>query len=348
MNAVADPLPVLEATAHPVRLRLLRLLDRRELSVGELATCLDLAQSSVSRHLNVLRKAGVVEDRSVGVRTYVALVQEPDPALASLVRSVLELARTRPGDEDDLERLEQLEAALERTRAERFDELADDWDALRNELLGGQLSPGQVSALLFPGGMRVVDAGAGTGVYLPWLSELAGPDGSVVAVERSAGMLSRARDRAEGLGNVSVRFGRLEELPVEDAWADAVVFSLSLGHADDPLGVLREAVRASRPGARIAVADVVRHDDDTLVDRLGQGFRGFAPAALQSLMAEAGLVSVRRADFPVPVCASPERSNGRGRNSLPRLEPLFVVGLVPRDGAGSTPRSLTSPGGSTA
>lgn len=330
MKVMADPLPVLEATAHPVRLRVLRLLDRRELSVGELASCLDLAQSSVSRHLNVLRKAGVVEDRSVGVRTYVALVREPAPPLRTLVESVLSLARTRPGDEDDLRRLADLEAELERTRAERFDELADDWDALRTELLGGQLSAGQVSALLFPGGLRVVDAGAGTGVYLPWLAELAGPDGSVIAVERSAGMLSKARERSAGLDNVSVRFGRLEELPVEDGWADAVVFSLSLGHAEDAAGVLREAVRASRPGARIAVADVVRHDDDTLVDRLGAGFRGFDPERLLGLMREVGLVSVRRATYPVPE-TTPERGNARGRSSLPRLEPLLAVGLVPRE-----------------
>jgi ArsR family transcriptional regulator len=334
MNVVVDPLPALKAVADPGRLRLLRLLDEDELTVGELARCTGMPQSSVSRHLAVLRRASLVGERSEGVRAYAYLVTEPPAEVAPLLSALLDLVR-RNGAEHaaDLERLEALRREREGGREAVFDALADDWDALRAQLLGGHLAPPELASLLLPAGMRIVDAGAGTGVLLPWLSALAGPDGRVIAVESSAAMVRRAKRRAAGLGNVDVRRGRIEELPVEAGWADAVLLSLSLGHLGDPAHALRSCVAALRPGGRLAVADVVTHGDKTLVRRLGRGFAGFAPARLAELLQRAGLTGVRRVDLPAPADHDDEH-NGASRRArtldIRPLEPLFVVGVAPR------------------
>ena len=124
---------------------------------------------------------------------------------------------------EDLEGLERVRVDRSRSREELFDRLAEDWDALRSEILGGRLAACEVASLLLPPGMRIVDAGAGTGVYLPWLAELAGETGRVIAVEQSAAMVRRAADRVRDLPNVEVRRGRIEDLPVEDGWADPAV-----------------------------------------------------------------------------------------------------------------------------
>ena len=73
LAAAPTPLPTLKAVADPSRLRLLRLLDREELTVGELARCTALPQSTVSRHVAVLRRGGLVDERSEGVRSYLTL-----------------------------------------------------------------------------------------------------------------------------------------------------------------------------------------------------------------------------------------------------------------------------------
>ena len=61
------PLPtlidVLRALADPTRLRIMRLLTRMELAVGELAQVLDQSQPRVSRHIRILAEAGLVERR---------------------------------------------------------------------------------------------------------------------------------------------------------------------------------------------------------------------------------------------------------------------------------------------
>jgi ArsR family transcriptional regulator len=330
MKAVDHPLPALRAAADPSRLRLLRLLDLSELNVGELAAATAMTQSSVSRHVAMLRAAGLVEERTEGVRTYVRVSADPPANAAALVAAVLAAVRDESfGHAEDLVRLERVRREREHDREAVFDAIAADWDALREELLGGRLAPQEIATLLAPAGMRLVDAGAGTGAALPWLSAVAGPTGRVVAVERSAAMAARARERAVTLANVEVRRGRIEDLPVPDEWADGLVLSLSLRQTADPVAALKRCVRAVKPGGRVVVADVETHGDATLVERLGRGFAGFTRDELTSTMLAAGLDAVRFVD---PPAANPHEKNGartaRSR-TIPRLIPLLAVGIVP-------------------
>ena len=57
---------IFKTLADPTRLRILALLEREELAVQELMEVLGMAQSRVSRHLGILREAGVVRDRREG------------------------------------------------------------------------------------------------------------------------------------------------------------------------------------------------------------------------------------------------------------------------------------------
>jgi len=327
--AAPDLLRALEALAEPSRLRLLRLLDREELSVGELARCTGLPQSSVSRHLAALRAAAFVTERTEGVRTLARRAEAAPAGAEGLLESVLASIRAPEfGHDDDLAALDRLLRERTADRGAHFDELAGDWDALRAELLGGRPTVAELGALFLPRSLRVVDAGAGTGVHLPWLSALAGSEGSVIAVERSAPMAARARERAKDLPNVEVRRGRIEDLPVEDGWADVVLLSLSLGHTDDTETALRRCARAARPGGRVVVTDVETHGDKALVDRLGAGFRGFDAALLVATMTRAGLEAARRVTFDAPPTDSERPPRKRGRERIP-MTPLLCVGFVP-------------------
>jgi SAM-dependent methyltransferase len=336
--AAPELLRALEALAETSRLRLLRLLDREELSVGELARCTGLPQSSVSRHLAALRAAGFVDERTEGVRTLVRRAAAAPPGTSALFDSVLASVRAAEfGQESDVAALADLLRERTADRGALFDQLAGDWDALRAELLAGRPTAAELGALFLPRALRIVDAGAGTGVHLAWLSALAGTGGWVVAVERSAPMTARARERAKDLPNVEVRRGRIEDLPVEDGWADIVLLSLSLGHTDDAEAAIRRCARALLPGGRLVVADVERHDDEALTARLGPGFRGFDAEDLLAVMTRAGLDGVRRASFEsVPPAADPPRARrGRRRTSL---NPLFCVGFAPETGRRPTRR----------
>ena len=65
------------ALAEPSRRQILDLLRGGERSVGELVACLDLSQPGVSKHLKVLREAGLVAVRPDGKRRWYGLRAEP-------------------------------------------------------------------------------------------------------------------------------------------------------------------------------------------------------------------------------------------------------------------------------
>ena len=61
---------IAKAMAHPSRLLILEALEERERCVCELTELVGADQSTVSKHLAVLKQAGLVEDRKAGVMIF--------------------------------------------------------------------------------------------------------------------------------------------------------------------------------------------------------------------------------------------------------------------------------------
>lgn len=117
-----------------------------------------------------------------------------------------------------------------------------------------------VEAAALGPGMRVVDLGCGTGQDFDLLVQAVGPEGSVVGLDASSGMLGRARRRIAraGWGNVEVRQVDLTGPWPEDlADVDAVVAAMVLSAlpADGWEAAMRRAWGALRPGGRFALLD---------------------------------------------------------------------------------------------
>jgi arsenite methyltransferase len=107
-------------------------------------------------------------------------------------------------------------------------------------------------------GKRVVDLGSGGGFDCFVAAEQVGPEGRVVGVDMTDEMLERSRAAAiaMGLGNVEFRKGIIEELPVDDAWADVVISNGVINLCADKRRVFEEVMRVLRPGGRLQFADI--------------------------------------------------------------------------------------------
>jgi len=90
-NAEIDPEALLAAVAEPTRLRLLALLQGGEACVCDLYGALDLPQPLVSRHLGVLRRAGLVTARREGLWMHYSLAEARSTGHAKLLDALAAL-----------------------------------------------------------------------------------------------------------------------------------------------------------------------------------------------------------------------------------------------------------------
>jgi SAM-dependent methyltransferase len=276
------------------RLRLLRLLDRERLNVSELTGILGLAQSGVSRHLGLLKDAGLVaEERENGFSYYriASAVRDGVNGFGSLWPFLQDHfaadAETPAGRADDA-RLEE----VRRVRRENFEAhgAADDE---RRQIVPGRSWAAWARALghLLPP-VRVADLGCGEGYLAIEASRFAK---RVIAVDRSEAVLARARGlaRRRRVTNIVWRRGEIDQLPLRSESVDVALLSQALHHADDPARALAEAVRIVVPGGRVLVLDLRRHDQEWVRQRLGDRRLGFEPDELKRLLANAGLQQVK-------------------------------------------------------
>jgi arsenite methyltransferase len=107
-------------------------------------------------------------------------------------------------------------------------------------------------------GEKVVDLGSGAGFDCFVASALVGDEGEVVGVDMTDEMLSKSLALADelGLNNIEFRDGLLEELPVEDAWADVAISNGVINLCSDKKKAMAEIYRILKPGGYLQFADI--------------------------------------------------------------------------------------------
>lgn len=266
------------------RVRLLRLLAREELSVAELQEILGMGQSRISMQLSQLKSAGFVDLRRVGQKSlYRCTVPAGSEVLLGevLERSSGEVPLARKDDEA-------LALVLNRRKDHLrayFDELAGrfgrnyvpgrSWKALAEMLL----------RLLPP--LDIADVGAGEGTVSLLLAQGAR---KVIAVDSSRKMVEYGSALAvkNGVPNLEYRLGDMEELPLRDGEVDLVLMHQALHHCLHPAVAVAEAWRVLRPGGRLVVLDLLRHDFEGARELYGDEWLGFSRVELLERIAGAG------------------------------------------------------------
>jgi arsenite methyltransferase len=108
-------------------------------------------------------------------------------------------------------------------------------------------------------GERVVDLGCGAGIDSFIAAHMVGPQGAVCGVDMTEEMLEKAKQAHAECGLSQLRFekGFLEDLPIEDGWADVVISNGAINLSPNKYQVFREIHRVLRPGGRIQFADII-------------------------------------------------------------------------------------------
>jgi ArsR family transcriptional regulator len=262
------------------RLRLCALLRERELCVTDLVRVTGIAQPRVSTHLGRLRDAGLVRDRRHGTQCFYALAEDAMPAAA---RAVLDGASKTddPMLSGDRRRLVELE--LER-RGGLAGAAADDFERYYSPGRTWQSLAVGLAGLLQLG--DVLDVGSGDGaaasVLAPYCRSLTCVDVNARAIEAAHARLSRFPHARAEVADANA-------LPFAAASYDAVLLFHTLTYAANPAQVLAECTRVLRPGGRLVLLCLDRHEQQEITARYGEVHPGFSPDEVRELLAAQGL-----------------------------------------------------------
>ena len=313
--AISD---LLRALDDPTRLRLLRLLARMELAVGELAEVLDQSQPRISRHIRILTEARLVEKRKEGSWVFLKARLGAGPpcsrdSMAQAVGALLVAAEREDAAfaqccEADRSRLAAVRETREAEAARYFARHAPEWDRLRSLHIADEPVEAELSRLL---GVELGGAGAGTadrvagnaerdtplgrlldiGTGTGRMAELFAPAAThVAAIDKSPEMLRLARARLQHLppARLTLVQGDFAALPFADGAFDTVLFHQVLHYAPAPEAALAEAARVTHAGGRIAIVDFAAHTHEELRATHAHERLGFDDAQMTALLENAG------------------------------------------------------------
>jgi ubiquinone/menaquinone biosynthesis C-methylase UbiE len=263
----------LRTAADPNRLRILLLVEREELSVAELQEILGKGQSQISTWLAQLKQAGLVNDRRTGKNAFYRLTA-PAEWMALLREGASEIREAS----DDREAL-RLVLRNRRDKMRRyFDELAGKFG---RQYVPGRSWKGIAEALLkLMPPMVIADLGAGEGTISQLMAQRAR---RVIAIDNSEKMVEFGGELAKkhGIANLEYRLGDLEDVPIRSGTVDLAFLSQALHHAVHPERAVAEAWRILKPGGRIAILDLNRHDFEEAREMYADLWLGFTELEME-------------------------------------------------------------------
>lgn len=283
-------LDIFRALADPTRLRIIALLRKMELSVGELAQVLGQSQPRVSRHVKILCDAGLAVRRKEG--SWAFLGTGASARVDPLFRAI-DQWNASEGENHwivaDTARLAAVHADRAAAAERYFAAHAAHWDAIRSlHVAESEVEAAMARALGESAIGRLADIGTGTGRMIELFG---GAAQSATGIDRSPEMLRLARTKLAhaGLHHWELRQGDLGALPLPDHSADTVILHQVLHFIPAPEAAIGELARILSPNGRLLIVDFAPHDREELRDRDAHARLGFSDEQIAGWFSAAGL-----------------------------------------------------------
>lgn len=279
----------LKLLGHPVRLRILALLSRGELTVSELVQILELSQPRITQYMRALHDADIIERFKEGSWVFSRL-RTVDPAINAIVKAVLNQLPNSDGIlQSDLRRLSEVRAKRARLVDAFFANVAKDGGQLGDEYLPQRDAEAAMRAIIGPSHIdTMIDLGTGTGRMLKIFAEQIGEG---FGIDNSPNMLKIARHNLSGQDFAHIR---IQQGDLRNTQLNAGSFSLAtlhqvLHYLADPAEAVLEAARLLRPGGRLLVTDFAPHNQEEFRERYAHRRLGFGDAELKQWFDAAAL-----------------------------------------------------------
>lgn len=167
-----------------------------------------------------------------------------------------------------------------------FDEVAPEWDRLRESFFSKAVRDKALSVADVQTGHIAADIGCGTGFIAEGLVQRGL---KVIAVDGSEAMLSEMKQKFAGLDLIDYRLGESGSLPIPDETVDYAFANMYLHHVEAPAEAIKEMARILKPGGILVLTDLDEHNFEFLKREHKDRWMGFSRGDIKKWLEEAGL-----------------------------------------------------------
>ena len=137
-----------------------------------------------------------------------------------------------------------------------FDEVAQQWDTLRQSFYSAAVREKAYAVAGVQRGKTAADIGAGTGFVTEGLIQRGL---QVIAVDQSGAMLTEMMRKFVDCDAIAYRVGEAESLPIPDVAVDYAFANMYLYHVESPPEAIREMARILKPSGKLVITDLDEH-----------------------------------------------------------------------------------------
>lgn len=172
---------------------------------------------------------------------------------------------------------------------EYFDEVASNWDNMRNNFFSDDVRKTAYKTAHIEEGKIAADIGAGTGFITEGLIK---KNIKVIAVDQSSEMLNLLKNKFSYYKNLKCVQGIGQNIPIENNSVDYVFANMFLHHVENPSIVIKEMYRILKPSGKLIITDLDEHNFEFLKTEQYDVWMGFNRKDISKWFESSGLKNI--------------------------------------------------------
>lgn len=188
-----------------------------------------------------------------------------------------------------------------------FNDVSNQWDDIRQTFFSDHIREKMCEKAQVKEGSTAVDIGAGTGFVT---QELLSRKLRVIAIDQSREMLDVLERKFGSGGEIICLQADAYKLPLESESVDYVMANMFLHHVENPGQAIAEMTRILRPGGKLVIVDLNRHDYEFLRKEQFDVWLGFDWSDIHGWFSNANLSNINIEDLNEQCCCDSCESCG--------------------------------------
>lgn len=280
----------MKAAGDVMRLDILKIMRRDSFGVLELCQIFDIQQPSMSHHLKVMVKAGLLGSRREGNSIFYRRVQNASSQTQVILNQIYSISDAAITDDVVSARVELTQENRKKKSQEFFQENVDRFRE-QQDLIASFSDYGEAVQDLFNADLSYtwLEVGVGQGDLLE-VTQMR--FGKTIALDISEDLLEFSRKR---LRNEKIDFflGDTTEAVKKGLQADSISCNMVLHHVPSPASVISDMAKMLNAGGQLLISDLDEHDQEWAQSSCGDLWLGFSADEISQWAADANLVEGR-------------------------------------------------------